>query len=131
MLTNYPTKKLGEVFQEFKNITRNGASPRLVGVWGLVLSSIGSIISVLSLTAGNGRQTSTFSGIDYHVALISDMGFKTGFFFLIFGFVLQITEKTYGIKNEKIESNILFTIFLVSLALYLFGVNIASRFLFI
>src|SRR3989338_5827322 len=127
----WPTKKLGEVCQKFKRYTTNGVDPRIVGVSGLVLGSLGSIISVLSLTAGDGRQTSNFSGVDYHVALISDVGFKTGFYFLILGFVLQIIEKTHKSKNRNIESSSLLTIFLLSLVLYLFGINIISRFLFI
>jgi len=115
----WPTKKLSE-FQ-----------PRSIGIVGLICTSLGAIISVLSFTAGDGRQTSPISGIDYHVALISNIGFKIGFYFMILGFVFQIIERIYEGKQENIKLNLLVTTFLLSVAIYLVGINFIARFLFI
>src|SRR3989344_6413077 len=43
-----------------------------IGIWGLAVSAFGALISAISLTKSDGRVTSNFLGIDYHIAVISD-----------------------------------------------------------
>lgn len=126
MKNNCQTKKLGRLL----NNIQNWLTPKVVGVFGLSLNAFGSIILAISLTAGDGRQTSVVSGIDYHLALISDIGFKIGFYFLLFGFILQITEKIH-IKEQKIKLELLLTTILLSLIGYIYCINIITRILFI
>lgn len=127
----WKTKKLGEVYQETKKFFDGDKDPRIIGVLGLLTGSFGAIISALSLTAGDGNQTSIVSGIDYHIALISDIGFKIGFFFLILGFVLQVIEKIHEIKRKSVKIRLLVLIFIPVVFLYSFGVNMISRILFL
>lgn len=107
-----------------------GVSSKIIGIFGLILSSLGAVISVLSFIAGDGRQTSSISGIDYHIALISDTGFKAGFFLLILGFVMQITEKAQAEVRKNISIVFVMTICLLSILVYFLGVNILSKLLF-
>lgn len=119
MKINWSTKEVGNL------------SPQTVGIFGLSCSSLGAIVLALSFTAGDGRQTSIISGIDYHIALISDIGFKIGFYLIILGFVFQIIEKIYEDKMQSISFDLLIITFLLSVPVYIFCIAIIANFLFI
>jgi len=89
-------------------------------MFGLVMNVVGATILAISLTAGDGRQTSPTTGIDYHVALISDWGFKLGLYLFLFGFACQILEKKHDgeIINFK-EMLLTFPVTLIAYTLVL------------
>ena len=97
---------------------KSSMKTKYISILGLVINSIGALISVLSLTTSDGNVTSQ-SGIEYHIAVISDIGFRVGLYLLILGFLFQILEKLS--KEESVPYPAIILIVISSLSLYKFA----------
>lgn len=118
--------------KKLESITKNTFlfEPKNIGILGLFINSFGAIISTLSLTASDGRVSGSIIGFEYHIAVISDYGFKTGLYLLILGFLFQILEKLNGIENYiKLGRIVLITF--GSLILYIFFVKFVQSLFFL
>ena len=100
-----------------------------IGTLGLVINSIGVLVSAVSIRESDGYTESLRSGIQYHLASISSIGLKLGLFLIILGFVFQIYER--GIKDgaKELTSTAVITYSFVTLLIYLL-INFIAVFLF-
>lgn len=100
-----------------------------IGTWGLVINSLGVLISAVSIRESDGYTESLRSGVHYHLASISLIGLKLGLFLIILGFVFQIYER--GMKDGKKESTptMIITYSFVTFIIYLL-INFIALFLF-
>jgi hypothetical protein len=101
-----------------------------IGITGLALSALGALISSVSLVQYQGSfVTSLQSGIQYHPAFISSVGFNIGLFLLILGFVLQIRERTMQ-KTDIIPYSEITIYILLTLLIFVMLNLVVQRFLF-
>ncbi len=117
------SKKLSENLNRLLYVTPAGA-----GLVGLCSNTLGAIILAISLTSGDGYQESMRTGIEYHYALVSDIGVKVGIYLFVFGSVLQVIEKINFKKSQKVS---LPMIVLVTVFLYFVSIIILPRLLFL
>ncbi|GEM_PF-5017471 len=114
----------------FTKLFQHQVKTKTVGILALTAGAIGAYISVLSFTASDGRVVSPSTGFEYHIAVISNYGFKIGLFFLILGFLLQILEKIHNTKNSIILGEIVL-VTTCSLALYIWTIRLFGSFFFL
>ena len=101
-----------------------------VGIIGLLISSFGALVSALSFAENSGGYVkSSFSGIQYHIAIVSSYGFKIGLFLMILGFLFQILEKVYK-ENLEISSSTLIAVVLMAMSLFVILIILSNHLLF-
>jgi hypothetical protein len=95
-----------------------------LGIWALIILSIGTIISALSIVGDPGGYVSSLiSGTKYNLLVGNSTFLSAGLEFLFIGFALQILEKIYEnrelISLKKILLTFLCGVVFFSLANYL------------
>lgn len=121
---------MGILIEKINNLFKFNIKNKYISIIGLISNSIGTFISVLSITAGNGMVISPATGFEYHIALISDYGFKIGLYLLIFGFLLQTSEKIY-FENKDIKIYQITSIFICTVFFYFLLIKLLNQFLFL
>lgn len=102
-----------------------------IGIWGLVINSLGVLISAVSFREDPNVYTPSLrSGIQYHPALVSSIGFKLGLFLIILGFVFQIYGKVMKEGEKEPTPTMILTYSFVAFIVYVL-INFFSAFLFL
>ena len=101
---------------------------RVVGILGLMISSVGALFSAISITEYAGTSISTSSGMQDHPAFISHYGFLLGLYLMILGFSFQILEKIHAENDTVSGGNITIALLATSSIFFLLNIIVVPIF---